>query len=307
MKNRKMLDFKAMAIFARVVEHGSMTKAASNIGIAVSAVSSAINKLEQTYQVKLFNRSTRYLELTDAGKVFYQGCKTMLEGAESAEVALEEVREQPNGVVKITMISSVANTIVITALSNIKKLYPSIQYELNLTDDLTGFLEQKPDIIIWGEDSSFDDSRLISFKLAELNLITCASNEYLSRSIPINHPHDLIQHCWLGGHNERANWKDLHYSHSKLGDFKLTPPINTYCNNVLALLSLAKKHLGITIRADIEIENELRDGQLTHILPGWKLKNKFPLYLITLNRTQPAKTRVTIDEIKKQFNFYIDM
>lgn len=296
-----MLDLKAMAIFAKVVEKGSMQAAAQELNITSAAVSQYISKLEQQHKIKLLNRTTRRLDLTTVGEGFYQGCITMLKGAESAVSTLESLRDNPIGTLRISAPTGIADSVFVGALERLLKQNPEMNIDLQFSDSIVDLLENKIDIAIRGGLGALQNPNLIARHLLNIQRITCASPRYLEESgLPIKTPHDLLKHRWIASLNPAAHRQYYTYSKAGQNDIVLTPHVNVICDNMLIRRLLTVQHMGISMHAGREIQKYLETGELVHILPDWELAS-VSLYLVTPNRADSTKVRLGIEAIRESF------
>lgn len=295
-----MLDLKAMAIFAKVVEKGSMQGAAKELNMTSAAISQYITKLEQRYKIKLLNRTTRRLNVTPAGERFYQGCVTMLKGAECAVDTLESLRDNPIGTLRISA-SGVAISAFANALERLLKQNPEMNIELQFSDSVVDLVENKIDIAIRGGLGALQTPNLIARHLLDIRRITCASPGYLQKSnIKINTLQDLLKHRWIGSSSPERIRQYYTYSCEGKNDIALAPPMGVICDNMLIRRLLTIQNMGISIHAEREVKQHLESGELVHILPDWELA-AVPLYLVTPNRADSLKVRLGIEAIRESF------
>lgn len=283
-----MHDFRAMAIFVEVIKHQSMQQAARRLGLTVSTVSLAISKLEQQHKIKLLNRTTRRLSTTNAGEAFYLACLKMLDGAEQAYRILEQQKHEIQGTLRIATFSSVCGLPLADSLKALLKQYPALNIEWYVDDNFSNLYNQRIDIAIRGGPHALDDPQLIARKLFDAEMVLCATPEYLAGHAPIEKPQDLYAHQWLD-----YQLSDYRLSHSEHGEIRLAPKLRMLCNNSLLSKELLLKHFGMGVRARAEFGQEFAQGKLVRILPEWNLDTR-PIYLVTLNREQPARVRVAI-------------
>lgn len=296
-----MLDLKAMAIFAKVVEKGSMQRAAQDLNITSAAVSQYISKLEQQHKIKLLNRTTRRLNLTSAGEAFYQGCVTMLKGAESAVNMLESLRDNPIGTLRISAPTGIAGSVFVGALERLLQQNPQMNIELQFSDSIVDLLENKIDIAIRGGMNALTNPNLIARHLQEMRLITCASAHYLQQHpIALENPLDLLQHRWISSTN-KVQHGYYTYRHAVHNDVILSPQANVVCDNILIRRLLTLQHMGVSIQVESEVREYLQRGELVHLLPEWELPS-ISLCLVTPNRADSLKVRLGIEAIRESFS-----
>nr|WP_024966633.1 HTH-type transcriptional activator AaeR [Pantoea sp. IMH] len=205
-----MERLKGMSVFARVVELGSFTAAAQRMGMSVSAVSQTVARLEDELQVKLLNRSTRSIGLTEAGKIYFQGCRRMMSEAQQVHEQLYAFNNTPIGTLRIGSSSTMAQNVLATMTAEMLKEYPGLTVNL-----VTG--SPAPDLIADGLDliirvGSLQDSSLFSRRLGSMPMVVCAAKSYLTQHGTPEKPSDISKFSWL------------QYSVRPDNDFELTAP-----------------------------------------------------------------------------------
>jgi DNA-binding transcriptional LysR family regulator len=188
-------QLKSMVVFAQVVEQGSLSAAAKHIGLSRAVVSYHVKKLETHLGLTLLNRTTRSFTLSEAGQQYYQRCRNIAEQAEAANLQIENLKQEPEGLLKITCPVNMGLKKIVPALNAFKKLYPKIKLDVMLTDELVNIMQEGIDLAIRG--APLVDSGLQASKLATLTTCLCASPEYLDKRGRPRHPNDLEQHDWV--------------------------------------------------------------------------------------------------------------
>ncbi|MBH5329046.1 LysR family transcriptional regulator [Eikenella sp. S3360] len=296
-----MQDFRAMAIFAEVVKQQSMQRTADKLGLTVSTVSLAVSKLEKALDIKLLNRTTRRIGLTEAGEQFYQGCLKMLAGADEAMQAAAAQKDELAGTVRIAVFSAVVNSPVVNAIRALEQDYPKLNIELDFAENLVDLYQGKIDLALRGGAHALDNPQLIAKKLTDIELLPCATPEFLAEQPPVKTPDDLQALPWICALNDQGNPAPLQFTHRKTGEQRwITPNARTRCNNSLAAFHLMTAHLGVNTRVKIEVEQALANGTLVHLLPDWQTAQA-PFYLVMLNREQPKKVRVVVERLMGMF------
>ncbi len=184
-----------MMVFAQVVEQGNLTAAAKHIGLSRAVVSYHIKKLESLLGVKLLNRSTRSISLTDAGTEYYQYCRIIAEQATTANQQMENLKNEPEGLLKVTCPVNVGLQMVVPALNDFRRLYPKIELDVILTDEVVNIIQEGIDLAIRG--AHLPDSGLQASKLSTLPTCLCGSPDYFKKyGRPVT-PMDLERHAWV--------------------------------------------------------------------------------------------------------------
>src|SRR5690606_35777795 len=167
------------AIFTKVVEMGSFTKAAQSLGMPNSTVSAKVSQLETALRVTLIRRTTRKLFVTEEGKLFYDKCKRGLKEIQSAQEEVSESQSEPHGLLKLTASVDFGNAILPRVITKFKKLYPKVSLDIFLNDRVVDVVGEGFDLAIrFGQ---LKDSSLISKKLGGIYFAPFASPSYLKK------------------------------------------------------------------------------------------------------------------------------
>ena len=188
-------QLKSMVVFAQVVEQGSLSAAAKHIGLSRAVVSYHLKKLESHLGVTLLNRSTRSIALTEAGNTYYQHCRIIAEQATEANQQIENLKNEPVGLLKITCPVNVGLQSIVPALNAFRTLYPKIELDISLTDDVVNIMQEGFDLAIRG--AALPDSGLQAKKLTTLKTCLCGSPEYFQQYGRPKTPEDLHRHDWV--------------------------------------------------------------------------------------------------------------
>ncbi|GAA5175788.1 LysR family transcriptional regulator [Niveibacterium umoris] len=285
---------RAMAIFARVVDTGSMSAAARALGLSTSAVSQQIRALEADTGVVLLHRSTRRLTLTAAGSGFYEGCAEMLAAAERAEQRLAEQRDAPVGELWVTAPMSFASAHLGPALAPLLRANPQLTLRVFATDARLDLIESRIDLAI--RVGALSDSSQVARRLAQWQGVLVASPAWISQNAPVREPEDLTRADFLlltplgepqevvlsrGGDVRRLRLKGRIASDSQQ-----------------TTLALARLGLGIAREVDADVGDDLARGALARVLPEWTLP-PVGVWAVTPQRdAQPAKVRHAIEALR---------
>ena len=207
-----MERIKRMALFATVVDKGSMVAAAEVLGMTPSAVSQQIRKLEQSTQVSLLHRTTRKLTLTEAGASFYQNCAQILALAQQAEQRLAELRDAPVGELRIAAPVGFSGRLLTDALAPLLRAHPGLKLRLFFHDEQIDLIEQRIDLAI--RVGPQEDSSLVARHLGDWPMLLCVAPSYLARCGLVTSPEQLSGLDWLSlqghwpepGQSARAGW-----------------------------------------------------------------------------------------------------
>ncbi|HEJ6940126.1 TPA: LysR family transcriptional regulator [Serratia marcescens] len=184
--------FDAMLAFARVAELSSFTKAAESLNLPKTTLSAQVGALEKRLGVRLLNRTTRHLSLTDEGATYYERVVVLLSQLEEAEAVVTASKVMPKGRLRVDMPPAVGHRIVIPALNSFIERYPDITLEIGCTDRPIDLIAEGMDCVLRG--NLIHDESLVARKLGSFDIGTCASPAYLARFGAPQTPKDMEEH-----------------------------------------------------------------------------------------------------------------
>src|SRR5437879_9633541 len=207
-----------IAAFVRVVEGGSFSAAARHLKISKSAVSAHVQRLEDRLGIRLLNRTTRRLSMTEAGAAYYRHCARILTEAEAAEQAASALQREPRGTLRISAPDSFGWMHVAPAVPDFLKRYPDLGIDISLSPAHVNLVDEGLDLAI--RIGALEDSALVVRKLALSRRVLCAAPAYLrERGTPRN-PDDLANHNCLC--TSLLSWGDEWRLAGKRGEVRLT-------------------------------------------------------------------------------------
>ncbi len=279
-----------MALFVEVVKAKGFRSAAEVMGIPNSTLSRRIGTLEKAIGLRLLHRTTRKIELTEAGQLYFERCKRIVDEARLAHEQLGEMLAQPSGVLRASLPVDFAVTYLAPLIAEFAGLYPGITFDFDLTPRRVDLVSEPFDVAIRMGPS--EDSQLIARPLASLTPHLYASPGYLDRSGEPRKPADLERHECLSI-LKAGSWT--------LQDGKRTATVSVggrfTLNSVGMIRRLAVLDLGIVLMPEEIVADELASGKLRRILPGWH-GTPMPVYAITETRLLPAKTQRFIEFLR---------
>ncbi|WP_201609892.1 LysR family transcriptional regulator [Psychrobacter submarinus] len=297
-----MLDnLRGMAVFASVVEHGSFSGSARELGITTSAVSQQIRSLENELGVVLLHRSTRKLSLTEAGESFYESAKDVVSAAEQGRIKVNQLRDELAGSLRIATTPELGVHHILPALSTWMAAHDDLSITYLADNRYVDMIDERIDIAV-RMSPSIDNSALSSHPLSDVRQLLVASPQYLRQHKKIESPKDLADHQLICiDIMQDASYVELSKTEtSKKTRIKMDSRIHT--NNVFMALTLAKEGHGIIRIMEMDVRRELENGNLVEVLTGYQLPS-FVLYAVTLNREQqPAKITRCLEVLKKYFH-----
>jgi DNA-binding transcriptional LysR family regulator len=286
-----------MNVFAEVVGAKSFSAAADKLGISKSLASREVSALERSLAVKLLNRSTRKLSLTEAGSIFYEHCVNILHEAELAEQRVTRAQSEPAGVVKMTAIPAFAVRHVLPAIVEFQQQYPKIQVRLSCSNRTVDLGAEGFD---FGIRSSPPAPNLVARKLAVSRLVLLASPAYLAqrgtpRRIEDVEKHDCVFFPMLA---PKGVWT-FRRSGRK---YALKVPASFETDDLEAVRAATLCGLGVGLLPLHMVGADLRQGTLVQVLRQFQPVPEGAIYLVYLpNRTQPSRVRVLIDFLIARF------
>jgi len=271
-----------MALFVEVVKAKGFRGAADVTGVPNSTLSRRVALLEKAIGLRLLHRTTRKIELTEAGQLYYERCRRIVDEARIAHEQLGEMLAQPSGVLRASLPVDFATVYMAPLLAEFARLYPGISFELDLTPRRVDLITEPFDVAVRiGEQPS---SLLVARLLTKLSANLYASPRYLMYSGEPEHPSELEQHECLGF--TRVGTWTLHRGAESLevkvgGRFAL--------NSVGMFRRLAALDQGIVMLPEPVVADDLAAGRLRRVLPEWR-GAATPVYALTETRLLPAKT-----------------
>jgi DNA-binding transcriptional LysR family regulator len=249
-------------IFVQVAEAGSFVAAGHRLGISGSAVGKAIARLEEELGVRLFNRSTRSMALTEEGSFFLETCRRIQAEYEEARARLSRSHSVPRGQLRVSL--PLAGMLLMPTISSFMAAYSEINLDLDFTDRLVDVIEEGFDAVIRTGDVR--DTRLMSRKLGTFRHVIVASPEYLATSGHPDVPEDLLDHRCL--HHRFANSGRLEpWPLVRDGiAVKLDLPVTTVASTLEPLIYLAERSFGITCLPPFAVASEIAEGKLVRLL-----------------------------------------
>lgn len=253
-----------MALFALVAECGSFTGAAKRAGLPKSSVSQRISQLEQTLGLRLINRTTRQLNLTFAGERYLVHCQEMLQASERANMAIQGLRENPSGRLRITSPAGIGATLLARFNAAFQAHYPDVTLEVSVSDDVRDLVQDGFDVAL--RTGKPQDSSLVGRRIGYCERMLVASPGYLAKHDAITHPQQLAAHRCIA-HRAWSEWllkKEEEYYRW------LLPPIHM-TDNLIYARECALGDAGITLLPRFLTSEALPEGSLVRVLPDWQI------------------------------------
>jgi DNA-binding transcriptional LysR family regulator len=286
----------ALNVFRRVVEFESFSRAADALNLSNAAVSKNVQELEKELGTQLIHRTTRRLNLTEAGRLYFRQVSSILDELERVEELVADLSVKPHGLLRVTAPMSLGLTHVATAIYQFQSIYPDIRIELILNDRYVDLIEEGFDVGIRGG-GLVNDNSLVTHRIGDIQRVVCASPAYLNQYGEPKSPEDLKQHhCVIytlaRSPHEWSFWRgqetvSVHVD----GSLKV--------NNSLAASQAAIAGLGLIFLPLFTVLDGLERGMLKTVLPEWSTE---PLTLYAIypkHRQHSRKLQVFIDFISE--------
>ncbi len=294
-----LTDLNNMYLFAKVVDHGGFTAAAKALGLQTSKLSRRIAALEAELAVRLLNRNSRRVSLTDAGRLFHQHCVALVEEARAAKTAIEQTRASPQGVVRISCPLGVLQMGARDILSQYLVDNPSVRIMLDATNRRVDVIEEGLDIAVRVRLLPLDDSELTLLPLLTSRRILVASPALLAQHATLTQLDDLARMPTLA----MANTNDKHQWHFQAPHprvFTHQPRLAT--DDLETLHEAALRGIGVAQLPSNLVQNDLAQGRLVQVLPDWPSPEGSLHALFPSRRGMVPAVRSVLDALLAGFN-----
>jgi DNA-binding transcriptional LysR family regulator len=283
-------DLQDMIFFVEVARALNFTRASKVSGIPIATLSRRVASMEKRVGVRLLQRTTRRLALTEPGKRYLERCERILQDAAAAHEVLKEAAERLTGHLRLSMPVEFGLTLVAPIIDEFARLYPEITFEADLTPRPANFVDENIDLSIrLGE---IGDSSLIARRLGTAARLFYASPAYLAKYGEPAHPKDLGRHeCILQSYMAKPGvWRVV--SGRKSIDVNVHGRFST--NNVSMTQKFAEQGHGIAALAPPNVRQSLDSGVVRQVLADWSLP-PMPVHVVMTSRLVPARARAFVD------------
>lgn len=293
-----MDQFKQISTFSEVVNKGSLSAAARAEGVAPSLIGRRIDALEQRLGVKLLQRSTRKIALTNEGVAFFDSCQRILAELTDAEAAVSERNASAAGQLVISAPAGFGRQHVAPLLPSFLAEHPHVQITLNLNDRFVDLIGDNVDIAV--RIATLNDSSLIGVKLADNKRVVVASPTYIKRYGAPKTIHDLSRHNCLAFNNDgsQRGWTFRHNGKN----ITLKVSGNMVCNDGEVLHDWALAGKGLAWRSMWEVGSKIASGKLISVLDEFAAPDHDIYAVVPQRRHLPLRTRLFIDFLKHAYS-----
>lgn len=294
------MDFNESAVFVKVVQAGSFSEAARQIGLPTSTVSTRVSRLEKRLGITLLQRTTRRLSLTEAGKVYYHHASQGLSYLLEAEAAVDEARKQPQGRLKVTAPADLGDNLLANLILRTQQEFPELEVELLLTDRYIDLVAEAIDVAIRTGD--LRDSTFVAKSLGSIRWQLFASRDYLKEAGLLEMPQDIQNHHCL---QFTPMGRDAWVLENGVSQIAIPLKARTIVNSISVVKAMVENGQGIALLPSYVSRESLINGGLLRVLPSWQAKSN-PVYLVyPKQRFMSPKLRAFLDlaqdELRPQF------
>lgn len=289
-----MYNWEGIAEFVTVAETESLTAAAKKLGISTAHVSRQVSALESRLATKLLHRTTRKVSVTEAGTIYYQRCRQLLDGLEEAEHAISDLQSKPTGRLRITAPVTYGEITIAPLINNFLARYPELNVELQLSNRKMDLIDEGYDLGI--RQGQLEDSTMMAKRLGSRTLYVCAAPAYLAE---FGEPHilsDLNHHNCLRGSAEHWHFQE----EGKTRNIHISG--NLLCNSGRALVDAALKGLGVAQLPGDYALSYIHSGQLMPLLDQYSAPDEGVWAIYPHNRYLLPKVRMLIDYLDEELS-----
>lgn len=286
------MQWDGISEFVYVAENESFTLASKKMAISTAQVSRQISALEKRLNIKLFYRTTRKVSLTEEGRIFYQHCRSVLDGLDAAERAITNLQSKPQGKIKLTAPVAYGEKQILPLVNNFIKQYSDVEVSAYLSNQQVDLVEDGYDLAI--RLGKLSDSTLMAKKLGKRTNYVCASPDYLAKHGVPHSISELNKHsCLLG---------TLDYWHFRESGREKSVRVagRLRYNNGYSLTDAALKGLGIVQLPDYYVEKQIESGELVTLLDNYRAPDEGIWAVYPQNRHLSPKIRLLVDYLAEQ-------
>ncbi|AJK48414.1 LysR family transcriptional regulator [Burkholderia plantarii] len=281
-----------------VLETGSFTAAARQLGRDSSVISRRLKALETRLGTRLVERTTRRLSATEAGARLRERVQEAMQLIRGGEEEARSLSASPIGLLRLSLPAGFGRRWIAPRLPSFLARYPALEVEAVFTDRFVDLIAERFDAGV--RIGRLEDNRLVARHVRTMRRLLCASPAYLDTHPPIRHPRDLVQHACIG-FTPMASHPVWHLSrHGQRHAVRTHPRLAT--DDIDALMHAALQGTGVSYCADWVVANELREKRLVEVLPAWEVAGDETMHVIRASaHFTPAKVRAFIDWVVEEF------
>ncbi len=282
-----------MQVFIQVADSGSFSEAGRRLGISQPSVSRQVSALEASLGVRLLQRTTRRLSLTEAGEIYYRQSRQIQRDIIEAGNSIAAFKQTPSGLLKIGAPIGWTEIKIAPYLSEFMAIYPDIELDIQCTDEVQDIVEDRLDLVL--RVGPLQDSSYVAQPFGKIELVLCASGQYFEQHIKPDTPSDVIKHnCIMFNHNNQWSFKN-----NKTEQLvHVQGRVNTHMVSIM--ISMTLQHMGIMLIPVQLIREQLASGELVEIFEDYTISytqlNNMEVFVLYSNRRHlPAKVKAFVD------------
>jgi DNA-binding transcriptional LysR family regulator len=286
----------SLATFVKVVDSGGFAAAARSLEMSPSSVTLHVQAIEERLGVRLLNRSTRKVSLTEIGQAYYQRCVQILTELDDADQIALAMQSKPRGSLRLN-VSIPLPSLIAPVIAEYTGLYPETSIDMTMTDRMVDMVEEGFDLAI--RNMPVADSSLIVRKIAPYRFVMCATPDYLQRHGIPQRPEDLVKHNCL--FYAQSPWRNEWVLNGPNGEQRVAVSGNMRSNSAIALGSAALHGQGLLMTSSFIVAEHIKSGRLMSVMCDY-FRTEYSIDAIYPDRHHlSAKVRTFIDMLAQHF------
>ncbi|MBU3596733.1 LysR family transcriptional regulator [Polynucleobacter sp. 86C-FISCH] len=300
-------DLNDLYFFNKVIELNGFTAAAKALGVPKSKISRRLTILEESLGLRLIQRNSRSIGLTDAGKRLYEFSQQIVLNAEEGEIAVRNGIGEPNGVVRVSFPDEITRSVFSKIIPKFLMMHPKVSLNIEVSNRIVNLIEDGFDLVIRGGVSSLEESSsIICTKISHVDWILVCSPGYLRVHGQPANIGELSNLAFLNYSSESKSIFTVRFNNSDGSNKVVNLKSRLTCNNHNVLKEGAKSGLGITSLPLYSCYEEIANGSLVHVLPEWTTTTGDLFALFPTKLGLASATRAFLDFIKAEGAAFID-
>ena len=292
------MDLNDIVVFTKVAETKSFTGAAEQLGLPKSTVSRKLAQLEERLGVRLVQRTTRKLALTEIGEAYYERASRIVSDIQAAEQVVTDMQASPRGRLRVTAPIDLSTRYLGAIIADFIAEHGDITVELDATDRVVDLIEEGFDVAVrFGQ---LPESTLIARKLSVLSAVLCASPAYIAKRGTPKTVDELEDHdkVLFAPTSRTTGWTLVNGDQS----YELGRPARFISNNLGAVRDVVLAGGGLSVMSEFMVACDIRDGKLVHVLPEWTSRSFDIQAVYPARQNLPPRLTLFLDHLAKALN-----
>ena len=292
------MDLNDIVVFTKVAETKSFTGAAEQLGLPKSTVSRKLAQLEERLGVRLVQRTTRKLALTDIGEAYYERAARIVADLAAAEQVVTDMQATPRGRLRVSAPIDLSASYLGGMISEFTAQHPDVNVELDASDRVVDLIEEGFDVAI--RIGPLPESTLIAKKLTSFTSLLCASPAYLARKKAPTTGDDIEEHdkVLFFPHSRGATWTLQNGGQT----FEISRPAKFSSNNLMAVRAAALAGAGISLLPEFIVACDIHEGKLVRVMPGWQPPPTDVNAVYPARQNLPPRLSLFLEHLAKAMN-----